>query len=83
MKLYFTEEQKQQELHKIYLEEDELLLEAEYLEGEGRNYLIVGIATIEGERYHDFEILFQLAEDTPADIPSIMNVQWESYDFKF
>ena len=82
MKLYFTEEQKQQELHKVYLEEDDLLLEVESVEGEGRGYLLVGIATIEGERYHDFEVQIELAEDA-EEIAAIMNAEWEAYDFKF
>ena len=46
----------QNELHKIYLEEDDLLMEAEFVTGEGKNYIITGVATIEGERYHEFEI---------------------------
>lgn len=83
MKLYFTEEQKEQELNKIYLEEDDLLLEGEYIEGEGRNYMISGVATIEGERYHEFEVVFELAEDANEDIASIMNTEWEWYDFHF
>ena len=36
MRLTFSEEQIKQEKNKIYLEEDELLLEGEYLEGEGK-----------------------------------------------
>lgn len=83
MKLYFTEEQKKQELNKIYLEQDELLLEGEYVEGEGRNYMISGVATVEGERYHGFEVVFELAADASADLESIMNTDWEWYDFNF
>ena len=51
MKLTFTEEQIANELHKIYLEEDDLLMEGEFVTGEGKNYIITGVATIEGERY--------------------------------
>ncbi|WP_352401108.1 hypothetical protein [Anaerotignum sp.] len=83
MKLFFTEEQKQQERNKIYLEEDDLLLEGEYVEGEGRNFLISGIATVEGERYHDFEVVFELVHDVAQDLESIMNTDWEWYDFNF
>ncbi len=83
MKLYFTQEQKVQELNKIYLEEDDLLFEAEYVEGEGRNFLISGVATIEGERYHEFEIIFELTEDATEDPTSIINTEWEWYEFKF
>ena len=38
MKLTFTEEQIANELHKIYLEEDDLLMEGEFVTGEGKNY---------------------------------------------
>lgn len=47
MRLTFTEQEIQQELNKIYLEEDDLLMEGEWLEGEGRHYIISGVATIE------------------------------------
>ncbi|MDD3395108.1 MAG: hypothetical protein PHG19_10775 [Anaerotignum sp.] len=83
MRLYFTEEQKQQELHKIFLEEDDLLLEGVYVEGVGRKYLISGVATIEGERYHEFEVVFELVDDASEDLESIMNTEWEWYDFNF
>ena len=63
MRLTFTEQEIQQELNKIYLEEDDLLMEGEWLEGEWRHYIISGVATIEGERYHEFEIEFELLED--------------------
>ncbi|MFV0314725.1 MAG: hypothetical protein ACK5I7_06425 [Anaerotignum sp.] len=83
MKLYFTNEQKEQELNKIFIEEDDLILEGEFVEGEGRKYIISGIATIEGERYHDFEVTFELSGDVSDDLESIMNTEWEWYDFKF
>ena len=46
------------------------------------NYIITGIATIEGERYHEFEIEFELVEE-PAEetLESIMETEWEWYDF--
>ncbi len=82
MKLVFTEEQIKDEVNKIYLEEDDLLMEGEYVEGEGRHYVISGVATIEGERYHAFEIEFELVEE-PADgtLETIMETDWEWYDF--
>ena len=82
MKLTFTEEQIANELHKIYLEEDDLLMEGEFVTGEGKNYIITGVATIEGERYHEFEIEFELTEE-PAEetLEAIMQTDWEWYDF--
>lgn len=82
MKLTFTEEQIKNELNKIYLEEDDLLMEGEFVTGEGKNYVITGVATIEGGCYHEFEIEFELVEE-PADetLESIMETEWEWYDF--
>lgn len=82
MKLTFTEEQIRNELNKFYLEEDDLMMEGEYITGEGKNYIISGVATIEGERYHEFEIEFELLEE-PAEqtIEAIMAVEWDWYDF--
>ena len=41
-----------------------------------------GVATIEGERYHEFEIEFELTEE-PAEetLEAIMQTDWEWYDF--
>lgn len=82
MKLTFTEEHIKNELNKFYLEEDDLMMEGEYIIGEGKNYIISGVATIEGERYHEFEIEFELLEE-PAEetIEAIMAVEWDWYDF--
>ena len=82
MKLTFTEEHIKNELNKFYLEEDDLMMEGEYITGEGKNYIISGVATIEGERYHEFEIEFELLEE-PAEesIEAIMAVEWDWYDF--
>ncbi|WP_405727072.1 hypothetical protein [Anaerotignum sp.] len=82
MKLTFTEEQIKSELNKFYLEEDDLMMEGEYITGEGKNYVISGVATIEGERYHEFEIEFELLEE-PAEetIEAIMAAEWDWYDF--
>ena len=82
MKLTFTEEQIKNELNKFYLEEDDLMMDGEYITGEGKNYIISGVATIEGERYHEFEIEFELLEE-PAEetIEAIMAEEWDWYDF--
>ena len=82
MKLTFTEEHIKNERNKFYLEEDDLMMEGEYITGEGKNYVISGVATIEGERYHEFEIEFELLEE-PAEetIEAIMAAEWDWYDF--
>lgn len=82
MKYIFSEEQKKLEINKIEIEEDEIILEAESLEGEGKHYIITGIAEIEGERYHDFQIEFELVQEPKENsIEFIMETQWEWYDY--
>lgn len=82
MKLIFSPEDKQKEINKIYIEQDDIELAGEYIEGEGKNYIICGVATIEGERYHEFEVEFELAEE-PEEMTceAIMEIEWEWYDF--
>lgn len=82
MRLVFNEEQIKREQNKLYLEEDDVLIEGEYLEGEGTRYIISGIATIEGERYHDFQIEFELAQMPKEEtIEAILAEEWDWYDF--
>ena len=51
MRLTFTEQEIQQELNKIYLEEDDLLMEGEWLEGrpsgtDSRRYFVCGLGLV-------------------------------------
>ncbi|OUQ59977.1 hypothetical protein B5E58_02490 [Tyzzerella sp. An114] len=82
MRFEFTEEQKKNGINMIEIEEDELILEGEYVEGEGKNYVITGIATIEGERYHEFQVEFELVEEPSSEsLEDIMETEWEWYDY--
>lgn len=84
MKLYFQEEEKKQGLNRVELPDDQLVLEGEFVEDCGDAFKITGVATIEGERYHDFEILFALAQEPPElTLTAIMDMDWEWYDFTF
>ena len=80
MKEYFTQEQIQKEVNKIYIEEDDLVLEGEFIQGEGTHYIITGIAIIEKERYHDFKIEFNLVPKEEK-ISFIMDIDWEWYNY--
>lgn len=82
MEHFFTPEEIEQELNKVYLEEDDLLMEGISLRGEKGHYILKGIATIEGERYHDFEIEFQLEEEPETEAAeTVLKAPWEWYDF--
>ena len=58
MRINFTEEEIKNEANKVYIEDDDVLIEGEFIEGEGRHFVITGKAVIEGETYHDFETEF-------------------------
>ena len=82
LKEYFTQQQIEKEFNKIYIEEDDLVLEGEFIQGEGTHYIITGIAIIEKERYHDFKIEFNLVELPKEEkISFIMDIDWEWYDY--
>jgi len=82
MKVVFTENEIKEGLHKIYLEEQDVSLEGQWIEGEGKSYIIGGIAIIEGERYHEFQIEFELVEE-PKEMTAtgILSIDWDWYDF--
>ncbi len=82
MEFLFTEEQKKKGYHEIELEEEQVFLEGEKLEGENGHYILTGVATIDGERYHDFQIEFQTQNLPHSEtIEEILDCDWEWYDF--
>ena len=82
MKLTFTEDDIKNEINKIYIEDDDVLLETEYITGDGLEYILTGSATIEGEKYHDFRVQAVLLKE-PAEktAKSVMEQEWDWYDF--
>lgn len=82
MKEYFTEEQKNREINKIYIEEDDVLVIGEFVEGSGKTFILTGNAVIEGETYHEFEVEFELTEEPKEETAEeIMGIDWEWYDY--
>ena len=82
MKLTFTEEQVKADLNKVFLEDEDVLMEGEWVEGQGKNYIISGVATIDGERYHEFEIEFELVKEPKEEtLEEIMKGEWDWFDF--
>lgn len=81
MKFNFTDEQKNEGFNKIELEDEDIILYGEYVEGEGKYFIISGKAVIEGETYHDFQIEFEIVKEVGNNIEEIMEAEWESYDF--
>lgn len=86
MKLLFNEEEIAKGLNKIYLEDDDVDMICEYLEKEGDEYALFGSATIEGEVFHEFKVVFQLLEELSCEnetLENIMSSEWDWYDFDF
>ena len=80
MKLYFTPQEQEQELHKVYLEEDEVTVYGQWIEGEGSHYVLTGTAEVDGEIYHDFQVeialVSSLAEPTA---PVLVQAPWKRH----
>ncbi|MCJ7855110.1 hypothetical protein MUJ63_02205 [Lachnospiraceae bacterium NSJ-143] len=82
MKIYFTDDEIKNELNKVYIEDEDVLLTVEYVEGEGKEFILFGTAVIEGETYHDFETGVELFNAvSPLAASDILSAEWESYDF--
>ena len=82
MKYVFTDEDIADEKNVIEIEDENVKLFGEILEGEGKVYVLTGVALIDGERYHDFQVEFELEEDPASDSPEdIMSADWKFYDF--
>ena len=81
MRIDFTEEDKAEELNKIELEGEDVILIGEYIEtveNEENTYIISGDAVVEGELYHDFVTIFALF-DEPEEMSAraIARAEWD------
>ena len=85
MKYVFTEQDKQDEVNKIELEGEDVMLIGEYIEdveNEENTYTITGDAVIEGELYHEFVTIFETVE--PVEEPTaraIAMAEWDWFDY--
>lgn len=85
MKYVFTEQDKQDEVNKIELEGEDVMLIGEYIEdveNEENTYTITGDAVIEGELYHEFVTIFGTVE--PVEEPTaraIAMAEWDWFDY--
>ena len=49
MKEYFSDEHRKNGLDIVVIEDDDVTLTCEYIEGNGKNYILTGKALIDGE----------------------------------
>ncbi len=80
MKLYFSEEDKKEQLNKV--ETEDIIMIGEYIEILEDKYILSGAAEVEGEKYNEFTIEFQTV-DKPSEntIKEIMSMEWDWYDY--
>ena len=84
MKYVFTDDDIKNEKNVIEIEDENVKVEGEYIEGEGKIYVLTGTAEIDGERYRDFKVEFELSEEPLSEnIDDIMSADWEFYDFLY
>jgi|GEM_PF-6889743 len=82
MKLYFSDEQKENYINHIEFEDSNFYID--YIEGEGVNFIAVGKAIIDDEVYNDFVIEFEISEQIEnATAEGIITAEWEDYNYKF
>lgn len=82
MKIDFTQFEIDKEINKFIIEDDDLLFIGEYIEGEGKIFVLTGSAVIEEETYHDFKIEVELKEEVlNPTCEGIMSAEWEWYDY--
>lgn len=85
MKYVFTEQDKLDEVNKIELVGEDVMLIGEYIEdveNEENTYTITGDAVIEGELYHEFVTIFGTIE--PVEEPTaraIAMAEWDWFDY--
>ncbi len=85
MKYVFTEQDKQDEVNKIELEGEDVMLIGEYIEdveNEENTYTITGDAVIEGELYHEFVTIFGTVEPVEElTARAIAMAEWDWFDY--
>lgn len=85
MKYVFTEQDKQDEVNKIELEGEDVMLIGEYIEdveNEENTYTITGDAVIEGELYHEFVTIFGTVEPVEEQTArAIAMAEWDWFDY--
>lgn len=82
MKEYFTEEQKQRGINKVMIEDDNVLIIGDFIEGEGKNFVLAGSAVIDDETYHEFQVEVELANEPEEETAeAVMSQEWDWYDY--
>ncbi len=81
MKYETTKEEMEQGLNKLWLEEDDMELQVNFVEKREDVYVLNSRAIIDGEAYNNFEIEVMLVEDKEiSSVTEILSLEWDWYD---
>ncbi len=82
MRIESTENEIKNEQNKIWLEEDEMELQVNFIEKRDDIYVLNNRAIIDGEAYNNFEVEVQLLDDIEIkSVSDILSAEWDWYDF--
>jgi len=85
MRFDFTEQDLQDEVNKIELEGEDVMLIGQYIESvenEDNVYIITGNAVIEGETYHDFVTMFATVYSFANPSARVLaEAEWDWFDY--
>ncbi len=81
MRYEVTDAEVQQGLNKLYIEEDDMELQINFIDKQDDVYILNTRAIIEGEAYNNFEVEVKLVEDTEITcVADILELEWDWYD---
>lgn len=81
MRYITTEDEIKNGLNKIFLEEDEIELQINYIDKVDDVYVLNTRAIVEGEAYNNFEVEVQLLDNAEIScVADIIEKEWDWYD---
>ncbi len=81
MRLEATADEIEKGLNKLWIEEDEMELQINFIDKKDDVYVLNTRAIIEGEAYNNFEVEVKLVEDTEIScVADILELEWDWYD---
>ncbi len=81
MRYETTEEEKLNGLNKLFIEEDDMELQINFIDKKDDVYILNTRAIIEGEAYNNFEVEVKLLEDKEITcVADILEFEWDWYD---
>ncbi len=81
MRLETTTDEIEKGLNKLWLDEDEMELQINFIDKKDDVYILNTRAIIDGEAYNNFEVEVKLVEDAEIScVADILEHEWDWYD---